>query len=379
MQDEAAIEKDEKAELEPGKPAAVEKTNDGKSSAEIAKDILAMSARIDEEMKMPPDAEKKEEKADPPAKAEPEKKPEPAAKKDDEDDGEDTPIEKRNNAWYAKQRKKLQAEREARIKAEVELEVMRKNAGTQQQQQAAQKTERTAANVDDVFKFFVKAANGEFKGDPARALSAQEHNEEVLKATRTAIVNVFEEDEILAVIEKAEANGYGPQSEDILAVARDALPRVMARDHKAQRQNNAQSEQSQRAEQEKINELRQVMEKYPEFKDEKSPEFKHIEAWTKKYVGVLDGQGRIVTPGLLTPEAAAYVLAHPMIQAELVKADYRASNYDKLHEEHQRTKQKLDNMRQPESTGGPSRPAEDTRSGSAAVLAEIEEKFGALR
>lgn len=320
------------------------------------------------------------EKTESAAPTAPEKKPEEQQPPIDAEKDDDVPPEKRDNAWHARQRLRLKAERERANALELkvrELEAQRSQPSPSPEREQPEKQEASKPNVSTVATWLVTALNNGFQGNPAAGLNAEQHNRQVAELSRKALVNEYDESAIIDLIEKAERKEFGDQSDDVLAVARDILPRVIAKDNMARkRQEQERSTVNAQATAQKA-ELLKVVEKHPEFRDANSAEYKHIGAWMNRWIGERDAQGNQTKPGLLSREAAAYVTSHPLLQAELVKLDLRAGSVDALKQENEKLKQQLEKYRQPESGGRPSSGSPAARD-SDGVKAELEKQFGPL-
>ena len=333
-------------------------------------------AKPAENVVVPPTEEKPKETP----VAEPEKKAAtPEVKPPSEDEDDLVPPEKRDNSWYARQRRKYQHERDERIKAEARLAEVEK----QREQPLRQTPDQTPTpgnresdvKASDVFRVYAKAKAGEFAGNPTLGLSADEQNVRVLQSSRAAIDKEFDVSELQEALDDAEKGLFGVYSEEIANAARQALPLALAREMKKTSTQQSEKEKFEASQAQRMTELRETVEKHPEFKDDKSPIFKHIKPWTDKWIGEFDAKGNLVKKGLMDPQVGLFVLQHPMMQAELVKQDYYSGQYSMTLAEKQRLETVINKSRQPESGGRPAG-AESALGGSAAIKAKLEEQFG---
>ena len=359
-----------------------------KESDAILEKIDKLEAELDTGAKPKPTPAEKQEVAAPPAQAKPEEKPpvqaetKPPEPGPTEDEDDLVPPDKRDNSWYARQRRKGREERDKRIAAEAKAAELEKRVSELSSRQQADQPPKQGTSVQgdpraaDVFRVYAKAKAGEFTGNSTLNLSADEQNARVAQEAMRAIEHEFDVSDIETVLDEAGRGMFGVHSDEIAQAARSALPLAIARELKRRDSDESERANASVAQERRLAELRETVSAHPEFKDESSPVFKHIDPWMKKYVGEFTQDGKLVKPGLMPMEAARFVLEHPMVQAQLVKNDYFASQYSALLAEKQRLESQLNQSRQPESGGRPAGAGGSEAAGSRGILAKIEEQFG---
>jgi hypothetical protein len=226
-----------------------------------------------------------------------------------------------------------------------------------------------------VFRVYAKAKAGEFAGNLEMGLSADEQNVRVLQSSRDAIEREFSVSDLREAINDANKGLFGVYSDEIASVARQALPLALAREMSNQEEVQKYRKDQEQETAKRIEELRQTVEKHPEFKDSNNPIYKHVEPWMKKWIGESDSAGRITKPGLLAPQVSQFILQHPLVQAELVKQDFYSTQFTSTLSEKQRLETEINKLRQPESGGHPAGSSSEP-TGSAATKAKLEAEFG---
>jgi len=357
-------------------PAAVE--------APAVSELDQLGAQIEkavEEQEQKEADQKPEEKVDaalPAVKADDQKADEPAVVEQAKQEDDEAIPDKPDKNWFIKERQKrkeLKAEYEAQLKALQD----RLQAVEEAAKQPAKETEKKQGDVNpaEIFRLHARAKLGEFQGDPAKGMSAEEQNALVLKHAQSAIEREFDVDEIEKVLIDASDGKFGPYSAEIAEVAKSALPLAMRREQKSAMEMSKQQALVEEMRKTAQAELEQVVVKYPQFKDQTSDEYKHVAKWNLKWVGEIDPKtGRITKPGLLDPEAAQRVLTHPAVHAELVLQDLAAEKYRGTLAQKQRLESSIVKSRQPESGGRPSSSSAHEPGSSNAILAELEARTG---
>ena len=355
------------------------KVEQGDELPKLEAQLEAIVEKAEKEETVQPSVE--EVKADLPAVKKEEPKVEPTAVEPAKQDEEEEVPEQPTKEWFIRERQKRAKQKEefAAQLAEMQSKLQAVET-TVKETRVGPKDEKGQRDVDptEIFRLHAKAKLGEFQGDTARGMTAEEQNALVLKHSQSAIEREFDVDEIEKVLADAKEGKLGPYSAEVEEIARQALPMAMLRER---RQAGEATRQQQSFDQLRRNaeaELASVVEKYPKFKDSSSDEYKHVAKWNAKWVGEIDpSTGKITKPGLLAPEVASHVLSHPAVHAELVLQDLAAQRYQGTLAEKNRLETVVSKTRQPESGGRPASGSKQEPGSADAILAELEARTGA--
>ena len=197
--------------------------------------------------------------------------------------------------------------------------------------------------------------------------------QKILRLGNNVLAGVNNETLLLEVLSHARAGGYGEDSARIAERAIKELPVVQARG-----QAEGRATEAQQAEAQKVNErIQGAMSKeyvgWPEVApptkegEEQSAESKFAVEWIKQNVDEQDNALIAGNPDVRVPKLFAQI-----------KAAYEAQEYGKVRAERDRLKELQARGDAPLSGGGQNGGGGGEPTGSAAVKAQIEEKFGSL-
>ena len=178
-------------------------------------------------------------------------------------------------------------------------------------------------------------------------------------AAKRAIMDALSSSEIVSVLEKAEAGGFGKLSADIAELAGQYLPRVISKEGTAKAEATETETKNATANDEFTKrytaELKQVNEDHPELAKAESDMSKAYLEWHQKNLGKFDESGKRTEAGLLSEEDAAYFLTHPSLMAKTFMESFKPSvspEMAKLQAENAEYRKKLNIADAPESSTG---------------------------
>jgi len=197
-------------------------------------------------------------------------------------------------------------------------------------------------------------------------------------AAKRAVMDALSSADIVTVLEKAEAGGFGKLSADISELATTYLPRVISQEGVAKAEAAETETEATHASEELTKrytvELKQVNEEHPDLSNAESDKSKAYLEWSKKNIGSYDKTGNRVETGELSDENAAYFITHPSLMVKTFMESFKPSvspEMAKLQSENAEYRKKLHIADAPEDSTGQHNNSKDTGESADDLLARI--------